>query len=376
MFSTSRSAVALLTLVPLVSLLLPGARAATDTCNATSLCGAESPCCSPYGYCGTGADFCFGGCDPVASHTLDSCMPEPICQSTNITFANFDRILMNQSAYNGNASMYDFILDQGNIQNSSASELVLLLTEENNGTRLSSTRYVHYGQITARLKTGRWGGVVTAFITMSDVKDEIDWEFPGNQTTEGQTNYFWQGFVPTQTAGQTTGNLTDTFSNYHDYTIDWQEDQLQWLIDGNVVRTLTRESVTNNSTDVHYYPSTPSRIEISLWPAGISSEPTGTVEWAGGMIDWNDSDYKAAGHFYASFEWIAITCNDSSTVNSNITSYVYGSNSSAYTPNILYTNETTIESSGAWGMSATRSGAAMWSLLACAVAMLLGSGLF
>ena len=47
------------------------------------------------------------------------------------------------------------------------------------------------------VKTGRWGGVVTAFITMSDIKDEIDWEFPGNQTTEGQSNYFWQGFVRT-----------------------------------------------------------------------------------------------------------------------------------------------------------------------------------
>ena len=30
---------------------------------------------------------------------------------------------------------------------------------------------------------------------MSDIKDEIDWEFPGNQTTQGQSNYFWQGYV-------------------------------------------------------------------------------------------------------------------------------------------------------------------------------------
>lgn len=45
------------------------------------------------------------------------------------------------------------------------------------------------------MKTGAWDGVVTAFITMSDIKDEIDWEFPGNHTTEGQTNYFWQGLI-------------------------------------------------------------------------------------------------------------------------------------------------------------------------------------
>jgi beta-glucanase (GH16 family) len=36
---------------------------------------------------------------------------------------------------------------------------------------------MQYGQVTARLKTSKWAGVVTAFITMSDVKDEVDWEW-------------------------------------------------------------------------------------------------------------------------------------------------------------------------------------------------------
>ena len=45
------------------------------------------------------------------------------------------------------------------------------------------------------VKTGRWAGVVTAFITMSDIRDEIDWEFPGAATTEGQSNFFWQGVI-------------------------------------------------------------------------------------------------------------------------------------------------------------------------------------
>lgn len=291
-------------------------------------------------------------------------MPEPVCESQNITFSSFDRILMNATEYNGNASAWDFILQQGNIQNTTAGELVLTLSEENNGTLLTSTRYVHYGQITARMKTGRWGGVVTAFITMSDIKDEIDWEFPGNQTTEGQTNYFWQGYVPAQTAGQTTGNLTDTYSNYHDYTFDWQEDTLTWLVDGNVVRTLTRAEVTDNSTGLSRFPSTPSRIEFSLWPAGISSEPEGTVEWAGGMINWDDPDYEAAGHFYAYLDSVSITCADQASA--NITSYVYGSNSSAYTPTVNLSNETTIES----GAVASVAVSAKWAFGVTAVAML------
>lgn len=108
----------------------------------------------------------------------------------------------------------DWVVDKGNIinTNSSGGELALLLTETNGGTRLSSTRYVYYGTVTAKcasfnsasfmgllmvsaVKTGRWGGVVTAFITMSDIKDEIDWEFPGAATTEAQSNYFWQGVI-------------------------------------------------------------------------------------------------------------------------------------------------------------------------------------
>ena len=121
---------------------------------------------------------------------------------------------MNTTYYGGNATEYDWTLDKGQIinTNTSGGELALLLTETNGGTRLSSTRYLHYGSVTARrtlplnspsmsmltmlpVKTGRWGGVVTAFITMSDIKDEIDWEFPGNTTTEGQTNFFWQGLI-------------------------------------------------------------------------------------------------------------------------------------------------------------------------------------
>ena len=46
----------------------------------------------------------------------------------------------------------DWVLDKGNIvnTNSSGGELEMILTESNGGTRLSSTRYVHYGTITAR----------------------------------------------------------------------------------------------------------------------------------------------------------------------------------------------------------------------------------
>lgn len=80
-----------------------------------------------------------------------------------------DRILANATSYDGNATLHDFVVDSGTAFISSNQELVLTLTQNNNGTRISSTRYVHYGSITATLKTARSAGVVNAFITMSYV---------------------------------------------------------------------------------------------------------------------------------------------------------------------------------------------------------------
>lgn len=78
---------------------------------------------------------------------------------------------------------------------------------------------------------------------MSDVKDEIDWEFVGNETTSAQTNYYFLGQANySATAGETYQVTSggDTSQNFHTYTLDWQEDYLTWSIDGNSVRTLTK----------------------------------------------------------------------------------------------------------------------------------------
>jgi len=284
-------------------------------------------------------------------------MPAPLCQNATYTFDNNStRILSNATFYNGNASEYDWIVDKGNMMTTSDGDLAVILTETNGGTRLSSTRYVHYGRITATLKTSRWKGVVTAFITMADNKDEIDWEWPGTATTEAQTNLYWQG-VPDYNNGETIKNLTDTFSTYHDYTINWQQDSLSWEIDGKVVRTVTRADLKGA------FPSSPSRVQISIWPAGIPGSPEGTVEWAGGMIDWTDPDYVAAGNqYFARFKSIKIECNDpAGSVPAGGVSYVYGANMTTpeglQVPSIAVTNQSTVINGA---VSDMLSGMSMW----------------
>lgn len=333
----------LLATIPILVAWLAGTASATS-CNATTPCPASAPCCSEFGFCGDD-NFCLGGCNPFASHSIDSCRPNPVCHDATYAFTDNSRVLSNSTFFDGNATQYDWVVDKGNIMNtnSSGGELVMMLTQDNGGTRLSSTRYVYYGTITAKLKTGKWGGVVTAFITMSDVKDEIDWEFPGAATAEGQSNFFWQGVIPTDHSnGQTHKGLTDTSSNYHDYTIDWQPDALTFSIDGKVQRTVKKSDTIDTATGVANYPTTPSRIQLSLWPAGIEGSPPGTVDWAGGMINWNDPDYKAAGHFFATVKSVAVKCTNVQKADANTTSYVYQNSSQKATPSISLSNHSTM----------------------------------
>jgi beta-glucanase (GH16 family) len=61
------------------------------------------------------------------------------------------------------------------------------------GTLLASTHYMWYGNVKATFKTSRGQGVVTAFILLSDVKDEIDYEFVGADLEVAQSNFYNQG---------------------------------------------------------------------------------------------------------------------------------------------------------------------------------------
>jgi hypothetical protein len=50
-------------------------------------------------------------------------------------------------------------------------------------------------------ETSKWAGVVSAAITMSDVKDEIDWEWTGTTTSEAQTNIWFLGIADCECLG-------------------------------------------------------------------------------------------------------------------------------------------------------------------------------
>ena len=104
-------------------------------------------------------------------------------------------------------------------------------------------------------------------------------------------------------------DVSDTRQNEHTYTIDWQPDQLTWSIDGKVMRTLKKSDTWNSTTNAYHYPQTPARVQLSLWPAGLQSNGEGTVEWAGGLVNW-DSQYMQNGYYYAMVKDVNVECYD------------------------------------------------------------------
>ena len=102
---------------------------------------------------------------------------------------------------------------------------------------------------------------------------------------------------------------SNTETTAHTYTLDWTPDQLTWAVDGNVLRTKKKSDTWNATGNRFDYPQTPSRIMLSLWPAGLPSNAAGTVDWAGGIINWN-SPYMKNGYYYAMFSDVNVQCYD------------------------------------------------------------------
>ncbi|WVQ94131.1 hypothetical protein IAU59_001209 [Kwoniella sp. CBS 9459] len=318
-------------------------QAAAQNCNATTLCPASAPCCSEYGFCGSGS-YCLGGCEPLYSNKPTSCRPNPICQSGETDFNDLSRVQLNATKYDGNATAYDWVVNAGNLVSDPNGQGVrLTLTENDQGTKISSTRYIHYGTIDFVLQSSKWGGVVTAAITMSDVKDEIDWEWAGATTGQVQTNYWFLGVANySATQGTSADVSSDASSNFHTYTFDWQEDYLNWSIDGTVVRTVLKTDTLSEDGSQYKYPSTPSRVQISIWPGGIDSQAQGTIDWAGGLINWQDPDYVSNGYFWNTLQSVKITCKDDADQSVGTTGWAYSGNDTAGVPIVDVTNASTL----------------------------------
>ncbi|KAJ8328638.1 hypothetical protein BDV3_004739 [Batrachochytrium dendrobatidis] len=231
------------------------------------------------------------------------------------------------SRFTVDRNKYNFTLDYGQVdwshQPNSASFVLTRPPPSSDpkaiavGTRVSTTRYIRYGKITARFDPAENPGVVATFITFSDmhrmapitkefVQDEIDWETVGRNTLLPETNLFTYKALDVE-RGMHGGPIASPIqgTGAHEYTIDWKSDSVEWSIDGKVVRTqLRNQSFPVNpaslAKDEFWFPDSPSRIQLSVWDGSMTNR-----EWAGGPIQWGSENT-----IKVPFEWVDIQCYD------------------------------------------------------------------
>ncbi|EEP76918.1 conserved hypothetical protein [Uncinocarpus reesii 1704] len=278
--------------------------AAPQKCSPSKKCPSSAPCCSQYGDCGSGA-YCLGGCDAKSSFAIDSCVPAPVCKSKTYRWDNLDGVVPN-TKYLGDIEQGDWVSSGEPL--TSNGNLLLTMAPDTVGTLMANNHYMWYGKTTAKLKTSRGKGVVTAFILLSDVKDEIDFEFIGADLDTAQTNYYFQG-ITDYTNGK-NASAPSSYDTFHTYEIDWTPESITWSINGKPVRVTKRSDTFNETSNQYAYPQSPSRVQLSLWPAGLPSNGEGTINWAGGLVDWGHEDIKNHGYYYAMFDEVSIECYD------------------------------------------------------------------
>ncbi|ODV93242.1 hypothetical protein PACTADRAFT_18741 [Pachysolen tannophilus NRRL Y-2460] len=162
--------------------------------------------------------------------------------------------------------------------------LKLTINERYDNPGLKSNFYIMFGKVEVVLKAAPGRGVISSFYLQSDSLDEIDWEWFGGDPYEAQTNFFSKGNTTTYDRGG-YHSVSEPQHLFHRYTIDWTESSLTWYIDGIPIRTLL-------NTSSEGYPQTPMAIFASLWSGGDEENSPGTIDWAGGITDYNNAPFS------------------------------------------------------------------------------------
>ncbi|WPK24411.1 hypothetical protein PUMCH_001684 [Australozyma saopauloensis] len=146
--------------------------------------------------------------------------------------------------------------------------------------------YLLHGSVEAEILGAPGVGVILSFYLQSDDKDEIDIaEIFGGNHLLFQTNYFSKGDVTTNGKGIYVGLDLSPLYNFHKYGVRWTAEEIEWTVDGAVVRHVRKEPGEG-------FPNSPMRVRFSLWIGGDPANEAGTITWSGGITDFAEAPFR------------------------------------------------------------------------------------
>jgi hypothetical protein len=164
------------------------------------------------------------------------------------------------------------------------------INQKGDSPTMKTEFYIFWGKIEVNMKVASGQGIVSSIVLESNDLDEIDWEMIGGNRTHVETNYFGKGNITIMDRAIWYPMSTAPQDNFHNYSVEWTKDEIKWGIDGGVIRTVpVTDPKTINGTQ---YPQTPMTIRLGVWAGGDSKNPNGTIEWAGGLTNYNDGPFS------------------------------------------------------------------------------------
>ncbi|WFD24513.1 hypothetical protein MEQU1_003215 [Malassezia equina] len=296
-----------------LSALLGVVRVLAASCGPGRPCPANAPCCSATGECGAGAAQCTSGCQPMLSQAATACVSNAVCAPMDVaiqpgvyTDASVFRPLMQ---YNGDASATPFVFESGYLGR--GMEGILLEMNAAHESRISTSRYLLYGNVTARLRHNATTGLVASFGTASDVGDAIVFVMGGTNTSRVATNLAALGHAPSA-LGVDANVPHFSFEQWHNYSIAWTPNHIAWSIDQHVVRTVQRSHARS------HFPRSPSRVLFTL--RGITpSSSQRERQWAGGLLNLTRASFRSRGYYAQELSHLQVSCADLSLSNVSVT---------------------------------------------------------
>ena len=164
-------------------------------------------------------------CNPL---TQSTCEPDPaLGKSISVSFEE-ESSYFERYAKNGKVSYSD-----------DGAELTIEKRLDN--PSLVSDFYIMFGKVSAIIKAAAGSSIVSSFYLQSDDLDEIDFEWISGDTTQVQTNFFSKGKTDSYNRGGYHA-VSEPQTQYHNYTIDWTKEQIDFYVDGDLVRTISSDN--------------------------------------------------------------------------------------------------------------------------------------
>ena len=214
----------------------------------------------------------FTDCNPL---NKTDC-PDMLALSSKNYTMNFIDNTPSEKVWNTTAGKIDY-KDQG---------AEFTINQKGDSPTIKSQFYIFFGTVEVIFKAATGQGVVSSIVLQSEDLDEIDWEWIGGNNTHVETNYFGKG--DTSSFDRAIWYpVSDPMADFHNYTVDWSKEKMDFYLDGNKVRTLLYDDAANGTR----YPQTPMNVRLGIWAGGDPDEPKGVREWAGGEVDYTKGPY-------------------------------------------------------------------------------------